>query len=174
MYQQYSLIDCPEPWRSGEVYAYAEQLHALPAEQKRHCARPKGTYSGSDVPRLYQDGAPLGFPLFSEYYIGHNVFVFFFFSCCSGFHCWCILYPKLFWDHSNLAIANENSSEGWSWWARLRSPFDATGADLIFHDDIRYWSQTQPAILFQSWASNPACLMKRLQGCDLSLESQLL
>lgn len=56
----------------------------------------------------------------------------FFSSCCSGFHCWCVLYPKLFLDHSNLAIANEKSSEGWSWWAGLRSSFDATGADLIF------------------------------------------
>lgn len=134
MCQQYSTFDCPEPWRSGEVYAYAEQLHALPAEQKRRCARPKGTYSGSDVPCLYEDGVTLVFPLFSRFYL-HDmwyVFVFFFSSCCSGFHCWCVLYPKLFLEHSNLAIANENSSEGWSWWAGLRSSFDATGADLIF------------------------------------------
>lgn len=54
-----------------------------------------------------------------------------FFSCCSGFHCWCVLYPKLFLDLSNLAKAN--SSEGWSWWAGLRSSFDATGADSTSH-----------------------------------------
>lgn len=44
-----SNVDCLPQSYIETVYSYAEQLHALPAEQKRRCARPKGTYSGSDV-----------------------------------------------------------------------------------------------------------------------------
>ena len=43
------LETLPSGVKLDEVYSYAEQLHALPAEQKRRCARPKGTYSGSDA-----------------------------------------------------------------------------------------------------------------------------
>ena len=39
----------PSRVKLHEVYSYAEKLHALPSEQKRRCARPKGTYSGSDA-----------------------------------------------------------------------------------------------------------------------------
>ena len=45
-----SNVHCLPQSYIQRVYRYAEQLHALPAEEKRRCARPAGTYSGSDAP----------------------------------------------------------------------------------------------------------------------------
>ncbi|CAJ1393670.1 unnamed protein product [Effrenium voratum] len=44
-----SNVDCLPQEYIQSVYAYAGQLHALPAQEKQRCARPKGTYSGADA-----------------------------------------------------------------------------------------------------------------------------
>lgn len=44
-----SNVDCLPQHYIESVYAFARQLHELPVAEKRRCARPNGTYSGTDA-----------------------------------------------------------------------------------------------------------------------------